>query len=88
MLTDNDNLEKAFEECKHSPLADENWSEYSGNLKKAVEENLRFGALIKLTIKDQHTEKFSELDSYQKQIQQTEAEINKLKARLYNSRKR
>lgn len=82
LLADDDNLEKAFEECKHSPLANENWSEYTGNLKKAVEEDSFFGAFIKLSIKEQHAEKFNELDNYQKQIQQAEAEINTLRARL------
>ena len=82
LLADNDNLEKAFEECKHSPLANESWREYTGNLKKAVEEDSFFGAFIKLSIKEQHAEKFSELNDYQKQIQQTEIEINTLRARL------
>jgi plasmid replication initiation protein len=84
LLADEAEIEKAFELCKQDSLFQERCGKYTDNPREGLEDDDFFAAGIRLAIKAEHIDKFTELDSYQQRIDKAESQIMQLKAQLRN----
>ena len=82
LLDDDDVLQDAFHDACNSPLFKDEWSGYADDIGAGMKESEFFKAAVRISIKQEHLDKFAQLDNYQQSIEKTESQIAQLKTKL------